>query len=458
MSLSTVQLLPHPRQQVVDWFNRPGAVRRLTPGLMPMTVVQEASNLADGMTVFDMPGGLQWRAQHDPGAYIPGTQFVDDAVSEPFRSALRWRHLHGFADATGADGSAQCLVTDDVSTRVPAVALRSVFAYRHRVLADDFAAAHRLASYLGLSDVAGNPIAALPKLTIAVSGASGTIGTALCALLTTTGHTVIELVRGEAGPGQRKWDTNDPAEDLLDGVDALVHLAGAPIAGRFTDAHLKAVRESRVGPTRKLAELIAAGRGPKTVVSASAVGFYGKDRGTEVLDESAGSGDGVLSEIVSEWEAAWQPARDAGARVTTVRTGLVQSGGGGLLPLLAGVTFTGLGGPLGDGQQWFPWIAVDDLLDIYHRALLDPNVSGPVNAVAPNGMTNKAYTKTLARVLHRPAVIPVPKAGPAAMLGWQGAEELALANQRAVGSKLEELGHVFRFPKLTAALRHELLR
>ena len=142
----------------------------------------------------------------------------------------------------------------------------------------------------------------------------------------------------------------------------------------------------------------------------------------------------------------------------TIRPGLVQSGSGGLLPLLAGITFTGLGGKLGDGNQWFPWIALDDLLDVYHRAAVDEAFEGPINAVAPGGMTNAEYTKVLATVLRRPAVIPVPKLGPKLLLGSTGAEELALANQRAMPTALTELGHTFRFPDLAEALAHELLR
>ena len=237
----------------------------------------------------------------------------------------------------------------------------------------------------------------------------------------------------------------------------LIHLAGAPIAGRFTDKHLAKVRDSRVGPSRKLAELVAASR-VEAVVSASAVGYYGADRGTELLDESAPPGSGPLADIVRDWEAAWAPAREAGIRVTCVRTGLVQAGGGGLLPILAGITSTGLGGRLGDGGQWFPWIALDDLLDVYHRAAVDPALEGAVNAVAPGGVDNAEYTRTLARVLRRPAAIPVPKVAPSLVLGGRGAEELAFANQRAIPAALQAAGHEFRFPDLEKALRHELLR
>ena len=472
-------LLLHPRERVVDWFARPGAVRRLTPGWLPMTPTSEAANLRDGVTTFDMPAGLTWVAEHDPEEYVAGHRFADHVTNEPFRRMLAWRHVHRFEDVCGPGDDHPAWwtnVVDEVTSRAPRRAISGVFAYRAAVLEGDFAAADRLASVLSSSlsssgDDASStgaahtdhgdrphPLNDLPRKRVAVTGATGTVGSVLCALLSTSGHDVVKLSRSSSTePNTRTWNPESPAADLFDGIDVLIHLAGAPIAGRFTDKHLARVRDSRVGPSRKLAEL-AAEAGLEAVVSASAVGYYGADRGTELLDEAAPAGDGPLADIVRDWEAAWNPAREAGIRVVNIRTGLVQAGGGGLLPILAGITSTGLGGKLGDGGQWFPWIALDDLLDVYHRAALDPEWSGPINAVAPNGVDNEEYTKTLAKVLRRPAAIPVPKAGPKLILGGRGAEELAFANQRAVPRVLERAGHVFRFPDLEAALRHELLR
>lgn len=449
-------LILHPRERVAGWFARPGAVRRLTPGRLPMTPTKEAANLADGTTEFALPGGLTWVARHDRGEYVAGHRFADYVANQPFRTTLAWRHVHRFEDVRGPGTDHPqwwTNVVDEVTSRVPRRALEGVFAYRATVLGGDLDAADRLARIAG-----GSRDDALPSRTIAVTGASGTVGTALCALLSTSGHRVVRLSRTPGGgPGSRTWDPSAPAGDLLDGVDVLIHLAGAPIAGRFTDKHLAKVRDSRVGPSRRLAE-VAAAAGVGAVVSASAVGYYGPDRGEEVLDEGAAAGEGPLADIVRDWEDAWDPAREAGVRVTTVRTGLVLAGGGGLLPILAGITSTGLGGRLGDGGQWFPWVALDDILDIYHRAALDPGMSGPVKAVSPGGVDNAAFTRVLADVLGRPAAIPVPKAAPALLLGGRGADELAFANQRAVPRALEDMGHMFRFPGLEAALRHELLR
>lgn len=460
MSARFVQQLPHRRERVADWFARPGAVTRLTPGAAPLTPRAAAADLAAGETVFAMPAGLTWRARHDPAAFIPGRRFADEVVNAPWRALTGWRHVHELADSRGPDG-AGTVVVDRIRARVPAAALRGLFAFRHATLAGDLAAADRLAGVLGIGAAAGRePGERLPRLTIAVTGASGTVGTALVALLGTAGHEVIRLVRGEAaGPGERRWDPEAPAADLLEGVDALVHLAGAPIAGRFTEAHLAAVRDSRVGPTRRLAEAVAAA-GTPVAVSASAVGYYGADRGGEILDEDAAAGPRTeaLAGIVADWEDAWAPARAAGARVALLRTGLVLAGGGGLLPPLAGLTRACLGGRLGSGRQWFPWIALDDLVDLYHRAALDPALAGPVNAVAPGGVDNAAFTRTLAEVLRRPVGPPVPAAGPALLLGRRGAAELALADQPAVPARLVSMGHVFRHPGLAGALRHELLR
>jgi len=295
-------------------------------------------------------------------------------------------------------------------------------------------------------------------LTVAVTGSSGLVGQALTSLLGISGHQVLRLVRrAPASPDERRWRPDDPDPDLLDGVDALVHLAGESIAGRFTEAHKRAVRDSRAGPTGKLAELVAR-EGPQTFVSASAIGYYGADRGDDELTEDAECGDGFLADVVTEWEAATSPAASAGARVVTVRTGIVQSPNGGTLQLFRPLFLAGLGGRLGSGAQWMSWIDLDDLAEIYLRALLDASLAGPVNATAPEPVRNREYTATLGRVLRRPTLLPVPPFGPRLLLGAQGARELALASQRVVPRRLLTLGHEFRRPRLEQCLRYQLNR
>ncbi|MDT5147070.1 MAG: uncharacterized protein QOC58_1715, partial [Mycobacterium sp.] len=353
-----------------------------------------------------------------------------------------WRHTHDFEDA----GGDRTRVIDRVDTPVPGSLLRPMFAYRHRQLADDLAA-HRRAAENGLA----------PK-TIAVTGSSGLVGSALTAFLSTGGHRVIRLVRGAPrGADERRWDPDGPDPQLLAGVDAVIHLAGASIAGRFTDAHRRAIRDSRIGPTRRLAELVSRNESI-VLISASAIGYYGYDRGDETLTEESGRGDGFLADVVAEWEDATAPAEGGGARVVLVRTGIVQSPRGGTLRLMRPLFAAGLGGRLGDGRQWLSWIGIDDLVDVYHRALWDTTLSGPVNAVAPQAVRNDEYTRTLAGVMHRPAVLPVPSLGPRVLLGAQGARELACASQRVAPRRLNAAGHRFRQPALEQALRHLLGR
>ena len=191
-------------------------------------------------------------------------------------------------------------------------------------------------------------------------------------------------------------------------------------------------------------------------MSASAIGYYGADRGDEILGEDSAPGDDFIARLVVEWEAATAPAAEAGLRVVQVRTGIVQTPKGGTLRLLFPLFEAGLGGRLGSGRQWLSWIGIDDLADVYLRALVDPAVSGPVNAVAPDPVRNLDYTRTLGSVLRRPAVIPVPGFGPRLLLGAEGARNLAEASQRVRPDALLAAGHTFRYARLEPALRHLL--
>lgn len=439
--LTRSSVVSYQRSEVFAWHERPGAVARLTPPWLPVRVVSEAASLADGEAVLGFPLGLRWVARHS--GYAPPERFVDDLVSAPLRWGLRWRHTHEFHD----EGT-RTRITDTVDTTVPPSLLRAMFAYRHRQLGMD------LAAQATARNNGDRP------MVIAVTGSGGLVGSALAPFLTTAGHRVIRLVRGEPhGPDERRWDPQAPSDDLLRGVDAVVHLAGASIAGRFTQAHRAAVRGSRIGPTRALAEL--AGRtadGPKVFVCASAIGYYGPDRGDEVLDETSERGSGFLADVVADWEQATAGAAEGGLRVVNVRTGLVQSPRGGPLQIFYPLFAAGLGGRLGDGRMWQSWIGIDDLVDIYHRALYDAALSGPVNAVAPEPVRNTAYTAVLAGVLRRPAVLPVPRPGPRLLLGAEGARELAEASQRVSPAALLAVGHRFRQARLEQALRHLLGR
>jgi len=454
---------------VFAWHGRPGAMARLTPPWLPVRVLQEASSLRDGRAVLGWPGGLRWVAVHQPASYDPPNMFADELESCPLAAVLSWRHRHQFAPA-GETGEAReageaaeraTLVTDTVDTTLPGRILRPMFAYRHRQLADDLAAQARARATCPDS------------LTVAVTGSGGLIGTALTALLTTGGYRVIRLVRRPPrNEGERQWRPEEPAPTLLNGVDALIHLAGASIGGRFTPDRKREIADSRIIPTRRLAELAATkaatkagataagpGADPDTpglraFVTASAIGFSGPDRGEEILTEASPRGKGFLADVVAEWEDAAAPAAAAGIRTVQVRTGIVQTPRGGMLRLLTPLFAAGLGGRLGSGTQWLAWIGLDDLLDIYLRAITDPHLSGPVNAVAPEPVRNIDYTRTLARVLHRPALLPVPAFGPRLLLGAEGAAELVQASQYVRAEALIGAGHHFRQPHLEQALRH----
>ncbi|MEU7628572.1 TIGR01777 family oxidoreductase [Nocardia sp. NPDC049220] len=444
MGIEISSVVDLPRSEVFAWHARPGALTRLAPPWQPVSPRVESDSLSDGQAVLGLPGGLRWVARHDPREYDPPRRFVDavtvDGLGSLPAGLLPWRHTHDFevVDET------HTRIVDRIDAPVPATVLRPMFAYRHRQLADDLAA-HARATRRGFV-----------AKTIAVTGASGMVGSALTAFLTTGGHTVLELVRHvPRAADERQWDTEDPAPDLLDGVDAVVHLAGASIAGRFTERHKRAIAESRLEPTRKLAEIAARAAVP-VFVSASAIGYYGADRGDETLGEHASRGAGFLADVVDGWEAAARGATESGVRVVRVRTGIVQSPRGGTLRLLRPLFAAGLGGRIADGRQWLSWIGIDDLVDVYHRALWDIDLAGPINAVAPQPVRNAEYTRVLARVLHRPAVLPVPSFGPALLLGGEGNRELACASQRVVPARLTQSGHRFRAPALEPALRHLL--
>ncbi|SDR94285.1 TIGR01777 family oxidoreductase [Agrococcus carbonis] len=443
MGIEHWSTVPAATDEVFAWHERPGALQRLMPPWLPGRVLREADSLADGRAELALPGGQVWIGQHDPAGFVPGRAFVDERVDAGARSAalapIRWRHEHRFDPVETPTGQGT-RVHDRVEAPVGSRALRPMFVYRHRQLADDLRRHAELAA---------------EPMRVAVTGGGGLIGTALRAFLTTGGHEVVRLVRRDPGEHERRWDPDWPADDLLEGIDAVVHLAGASIFGRFDEGHRHRIRASRIGPTRLLAERAAAA-GVRTFVSASGIGGYGADRGDEVLSEESAQGDGFLAEVVADWEAEAALAGAGGARVVQVRTGLVQSPRGGMLQVLRPIYAAGLGGPLAGGEHWQAWIGLDDLVDVYARALVDDRLQGPVNAVVPDPVRQAEYADVLAGVLHRPAVLPTPSLGPRVLLGHQGMQELALADQRVVPAKLLAAGHRFRHPGLEDALRHML--
>ncbi|OGL10944.1 MAG: TIGR01777 family protein [Candidatus Rokubacteria bacterium RIFCSPLOWO2_02_FULL_72_37] len=297
---------------------------------------------------------------------------------------------------------------------------------------------------------------------VAVTGASGLVGSALRRALAAQGHDVLPLVRGAApAPGERvvRWDpaAGTLAAADLEGVDAVVHLAGERIAGRWTAAKKARIRDSRVRSTALLAGTLARlARPPRVLVSASAVGWYG-DRGDEILTEGSPPGTGFLAEVCREWEAATGPAALVGIRVAHLRIGMVLSRRGGGLAALLPAFRLGLGGAVGRGVQWMSWIALDDLVGALVHALGADTLAGPVNAVAPHPVTNREFTRTLGRVLRRPAFLPFPALAARLLLG-EMANALLLASVRALPLRLTASGYAFEHPQLDGALRAELAR
>jgi uncharacterized protein (TIGR01777 family) len=294
---------------------------------------------------------------------------------------------------------------------------------------------------------------------VLVTGSSGLIGSALVPPLIAGGHQVTRLVRTPPRPGEQAihWDpaaaTLDPAS--LEGIEAVVHLAGENIAERWTEAKKARIRDSRVKGTRLLCEALArVATPPKVLVCASAIGYYG-DRGEEVLTEASPPGKGFLAEVCQAWEGATEAARQKGIRVVNLRFGMVLSPAGGALAKILPPFRMGLGGPLGSGRQYTSWVAIDDAVGAVQHALATEALQGPANAVAPQAVTNQEFTKTLGKVLGRPTMFPLPAFAARLMFG-EMADEVLLASARVQPAKLLATGYTFRYPDLEAALRHLL--
>ncbi len=445
--------LPVPASDVFAWHARDGAFERLTPPWMNVTVVSAHGGIGPGdgkqLRIKRGPFRFHWRIVHQP--LESGLGFIDIQESGPFSG---WRHEHLFDD----DRVGGSWLEDRITYQLPFGALGDrllgrrverqldqLFAFRHRQTRLDL---DRHARYADRG-----------QLRIAVSGATGLVGRRLVPFLRTGGHQVSRIVRTPTGsPDEIVWDpihgTIDRAS--LEGFDAVIHLAGESIAdGRWTADRKQRILASRVNGTTLLARTLASLRQPPaTFVSTSAVGYYG-DRGAERLTESSAAGDGFLSAVCTEWEAAANPARAAGIRVVHPRFGIVLAGDGGMLAKIAPLFRLGAGGRLANGQQYMSWIALDDLLGVLLEVVMNDELRGPVNAVAPESISNTAFTKALASAVHRPAIAPVPKLAIKAAFG-EMAEELLLVSQRAEPARLTETGFSFAYPTIDEALRQEL--
>ena len=293
---------------------------------------------------------------------------------------------------------------------------------------------------------------------VAISGASGLIGGALVPALEQAGHDVLRLVRREpTGAHEASWDPASGSLDprVLEGVDAIVNLSGATIDRRWTASHKREILDSRVETTNLLTRVAATlDPHPAVFVCAGGAGAYG-DRGDEILTEESAPGTGFLADVCRAWEAAADPAREAGIRVLNFRHGIVLSRAGGALPRLLRPFRLGVGGRVGSGTQWWAWVDMDDLVAAYLFAL-GGHLDGVANLTSPNPVTNGQLTKALGKALSRPTILPLPAFAARLAFGQMG-EELLLGGQRALPARLLDAGFEFRYPELDAALARELV-
>ena len=443
-----------PAETVFRWHAQPNALRRLTP---PWEAIKEdIAESSAGITVgaravlrFRIgPMYRLWVSEHrtfDDKNFV----FSDEQVKGPFQ---HWYHVHRFEP----DGPEACYLEDRVEYTLPfgrlgkmfaggfvEKRLDRMFAYRHRITAQD----------LALHSATKKP------MTVIVTGSNGLVGSALVSFLTTGGHRVIRLVRSpqQARESTALWDPSKGVIDAsaLEGADAVVHLAGENISqGRWTTAKKQRIRDSRINGTRLLSETLSQlARPPKVMMSASAIGYYG-DRGEQELSEDSVRGAGFLADVCEAWENAVAPAVERGIRVVNLRSGIVLTPAGGSLGKMLFAFQLGIGGVLGNGRQYVSWIAMDDMISAIYHTLLSDKLHGPVNLATPQPVTNIEFTNTLGRVLHRPTLLPVPAAALRLVIGELANEVLASA--RVIPAKLLQTGYTFLYPQLESALRHLL--
>jgi uncharacterized protein len=446
--------LPVPADELYAWHARQGAFERLAPPWDRIEVVRKQGGIEDGarlvMKVHQGPVALTWEALHRD--HVEGEQFVDEQIRGPF---ARWIHTHRFEPV----GAGTSRLVDHIDYALPmgpigaAVGgakarqtLDAMFAFRHRRTLED------LRRHAALS---------VQPLKIAITGASGVVGTALAAFLTTGGHEVIRLVRrpDQVGPGAVLWAPDKGTIDAtgLEGLDAVVHLAGENVAdGAWTEERRRRIRGSRVDGTDLLAKTLGELKNPpKVFVSASAIGYYG-ERKDEVLTEECSPGDGFLAEVCKEWEVASKPAVEAGIRTVNLRIGLVLDPRSGVLEKMLPAVKLGLASRLGAGDQYMSWVDLDDVLGAILFAIAHEELTGPVNLTAPNPVTNKAFIETMADVLGRPALVPVPSTAIELIMGKEAARQTALVSQRVLPRKLLDAGFEFYYTELADCLTTKL--
>jgi uncharacterized protein len=458
--------------ELFAWHIREGAFERLNPPWQQFKVIERKGNIKSNGTVkikMKIAGPIHttWLVKHSD--YNEGKQFRDSQIKGLFSS---WTHTHLFnsfenSSSTLDDHIEYSLPGGMLSERIalPLInkKLNQMFGYRHRLTRDD------LLVHATVNKIRGND----RPMTIGITGSSGFLGSSLISFLTTGGHKVTRLMRHRPtsdndklnlenvksiqwNPSSSSYTDRPSLNDNNKQMDAVVNLAGENIFGRWTREKKRKISDSRVNTTKSLCKLLSSlDKPPKVLVSASATGYYG-DRGDEMLTEESQSSVGFLSDVCSSWEEATKIAKESGIRVVNLRIGIVLSSSGGMLSKILPPFKLGLGGRIGNGNQYMSWIGLDDLLGLILYTVADESMSGPVNAVSPNPVTNADFTTTLGMVLSRPTKFAIPESIIKLSLGAELANAAILSSSRVIPKRLIKTGYKFRFPYLKSVLRHTL--
>lgn len=445
--------LPFSAEALFSWHTRPGAIQRLTPPWVHMEIEDASEGVAPDTRVYlkmgKKPFQTPWHARHTH--FEPGRLFMDTQEKGPFHA---WTHSHLF-HPTGPD---QSIMEDRIAYTLPLPPFGDLFggSFMEKELERIFACRHQTL----LEDMTAHRRANLKPLRILISGASGLIGSSLSPYLTTGGHRVLRLVRKKAlkGPDELFWDPETGLTDFknLEPVDVVIHLAGENIGQRrWNPSRKRLLIESRRKSTALLAETVSRlDPRPRVFISASAIGYYG-ERGENILTEEAPPGDLFISEICKVWEETVRSTVDPRIRSLSMRIGVGLSPKGGALGELLTPFKLGLGARIGTGFQYMSWIAIDDILDAFLHGIANETLSGPVNVVSPEPVTNREFTRTLARVLNRPALFTIPEKAIDLIFGEMG-REILLSSARVAPEKLVRSGFTFRSPTLEETLRRIL--
>jgi uncharacterized protein (TIGR01777 family) len=453
--------------ELFAWHIREGAFERLNPPWHQFKVIERRGNIQNGGTVkikMKIAGPIHttWLVKHSD--YVEGKQFRDSQIKGLFSS---WSHTHLFNSFERSSS----ILDDHVEYSLPwgmlsetlvsaliNKKLNQMFDYRHRIISDD------LLVHATANKIRGND----RPMTIGITGSSGFIGSSLIPFITTGGHRVIRFIRHPVSDGSNnfknvksiQWNPSSSMSLNDENIYAVVNLSGENIFGRWTKKKKKRIFDSRVNTTQSLCKLLSSlDKPPKVLVSASATGYYG-DRGDEILTEesppSSSSSNDYLSYVCRSWEEATQIAKESGIRVVNLRIGIVLSSSGGMLSKILPIFKLGFGIRIGNGNQYMSWIGLDDLLGLILYAIADKSISGPVNAVSPNPITNADFTMALGKVLSRPAKFSIPESIIKLPLGEELANAAILSRTRVIPERLIEMGYKFRFPYLESVLRHTL--